>query len=751
MMTRRDFCSDVNNGAARSVSRFLLASVGSMLLIAPAAGQDAQTAMNSMSLDKKSDEIPEVTVTAEKSASPLSKTPIAISVLTQDQLTNAGVDSLSDIAVATPNVQIETFPYTGAMYVAIRGIVSKDWTETGDSDVGMYIDGVATPRAFGLDSAFYDLERVEILRGPQGTLYGKDATAGNLNIITATPQQQFAAEVDYGAGNYGDIESHAMVNLPVNDTLAFRASAVFHQNDGYFNTKGATARNYGAIDEHGGRVSALWQPTDSFKWRLTIDDFVSHNTEALSIATGADGQPLAGGSIYSRLAPTTPEPKQDINNFMTRSRIDWQLTQELFLSYIAGFQAVTQNFATELPVSNALFAPPGEMAAFGDSHNNNQYHEINLSYDGSSIKNLFGLNYTTERTRSIYNNQIIPDSFNEVIFEPNGADSGWGIFDQATYNVSDKLRLTAGIRESEDYKNVNKKLVAICALDYFYVGGPFSSNCSQTPWNGRGHWSAITWKAGVDYDVTDRIMSYLTVSTGYKAGGINQAPPSPQQDYRPEHNTNYEIGLKGRYLDGRATLNADFFYENYRDIDVNFWVFNGSSGGTFVTENAARAAIWGPELDGSLLITNADKISVFLNYLNATYTDYQNAKDPLTGIFYNLDGKFLPNAPQVSGRVQYSHDFTLPGGATLTPMAAVYWQSVSYLREFNLPDDKVPAYSKTSLRITYNSLASHWQVQGYVDNLEDNAVRIGVENLIGAYDSWYAPPRTYGVTVKYKY
>jgi iron complex outermembrane receptor protein len=151
------------------------------------------------------------------------------------------------------------------------------------------------------------------------------------------------------------------------------------------------------------------------------------------------------------------------------------------------------------------------------------------------------------------------------------------------------------------------------------------------------------------------------------------------------------------------------------------------------------------------MITSADRIDGFLNYLHATYTDYPNAKDPLTNITYDLDGKSLPNAPRVSLRLQYSHEFSLPNGATLTPLAAVYWQSVSYLREFNLPDDSVPAYSKTNLRLTYATASGRWQVQGYVSNLENNAVRIGVENLIGAYDSWYAPPRTYGATVKYRY
>jgi iron complex outermembrane recepter protein len=735
------------------VRLLLLVSAGCGFVVSPAFAQNTGVANNTAESGGSSAEIQEVVVTAEKTATPLSKTPIAVSAISQEQLTNAGVLSPSDLAVATPNVQIEAFPYTGALYVAIRGIVSKDWTETGDSDVGMYIDGVATPRAYGLDGAFYDLDRVEILRGPQGTLYGKDATAGNMNIITATPTQKFAAAADAGYGNYNDVSAHGMVNIPLTDTLAIRGSVVFHKNEGYFDTQGTTIRNYGLDHEYGGRISALWTPSDSFTWKVSVDDFISHNTEWLAIATGADGQPIGGGSIYNRPTFSTPEPTQDINNLMARSRMEWQMSKAWALTYVAGVQTVDQTFATQLPVTNELFAnpgPTGEMDSHGTNQNKNQYHELNLKYDDGRIRNLSGLNYYTESTYSIYNNAIIPDDFNEVIVEPNAKDSGWGVFDQATYNLRDDLRLTAGIRESKDYKNVNAKYFAICPVDYFYAGGALSSTCTAGPWNGKGSWSAFTWKVGVDYDVTDKVMAYATVSTGYKAGGINQTAPGPDQQFQPEHNTNYEAGLKGRYLDGKATLNADFFYESYKDIDVNFWVFD-SSGGTFLTENAARAAIYGPELEGSLLITSADRIDAFANYLHATYTDYQNAKDPLTSIYYNLSGSSLPNAPKGSGRLQYSHEFKLPDGATVTPMAAVYYQTVSYLREFNLADDRVPAYSKTSLRLTYASASDQWEVQGYVDNLENKAVRVGVENLIGAYDSWYAPPRTFGVTVKYKY
>jgi iron complex outermembrane receptor protein len=740
--------SDSGEGAQSNSfwGRFRLAQVDQ--------GNSSRTNQTSDTSSSSPAQLEEIVVTASKREESLSKTPIAVSALTQQQLTNAGVVSVADLTSATPNVQIEQYPFTGSIYPAIRGIISRDFTETGDPDVPMYIDGVSIPRSYGLGSAFYDLERIEVLRGPQGTLYGKDATAGNINILTAPPERQFAAEADSGVGNYGDIRSHAMVNIPVSDTLAVRVSGVTHRNDGYFKTEGTTARNYGATDEYGGRISALWQPADSFKWRLTFDDFVSNDTEGLGIPTGANGQPLDGRAIYSRPVPSTPEPTQFIKNFIGRSRMDWQISRDLSLSYIVGLQRDSESYATAIPVSGTLFDPAaiGNVPAHGDFHNNNQYHEVNLRFDYHWIKNILGFNYADERTRSVYNNQFLPFDFNLAFNVPDARDSNRGVFDQATINVSDRMRLTAGIRESWDSKNVGNRVELLCPVNFLYTGGAIPAACAQAPWRGQGSWSAVTWKGGIDYDITDKIMSYLTISTGYKAGGINFAAPSPQLYYRPEHVKNYEIGIKGRYLDGRATLNADFFYEDYKDIDVNYWVCSAQVGCNFVTTNAARAAIWGPELDGSLKITNSDRLDGFLNYLHATYTDYLNAKDPLTNIAYpSLNGKFLPNAPEISARLQYAHDFLLPNGAKLTPMAAVYWQSESFLREFNLPVDRVPAYSKTSLRLTYASESDRWQVQAYVDNVEDHAVRVGYDAIIEAYNSWYAPPRTFGVTGTYRW
>jgi iron complex outermembrane receptor protein len=181
-------------------------------------------------------EIDEIVVTASKRAENLSKTPLAVSVLSQDQMTQQGITSTKDLTKEVPNLSLAVNGEGDAVVVNLRGIQSSNIFPDGDPAVAVYVDGVNIPRTQGLNGDLYDLARVEVLRGPQGTLYGRNATAGSINIITAPPTQTFAAHVDVSYGAFSDAAVHGFVNLPVNDTLALRVAFSVHRNDGYFDS-----------------------------------------------------------------------------------------------------------------------------------------------------------------------------------------------------------------------------------------------------------------------------------------------------------------------------------------------------------------------------------------------------------------------------------------------------------------------------------------------------------------------------------
>lgn len=734
-------------GYRTSSCYFWLAAMAASLTFAGAAYSDQSTnptTDTSRSDNNSSDKLDEIVVTASKQESTLNKTAIAVSAVSQEQLTTAGVQRLQDIVGAIPNVQMDTQGFTNNVEASIRGITSSQGGEIAQSAVATYIDGVYVPRTSGLGGSFYDLDRVEVLRGPQGTLYGRNATAGNINVITGTPSQEFGAMAAFSAGNYGDTEIRGMLNVPLSSQLAVRLAVFSHRNDGYIDTDGSTAQHYEKADDRGVRVTALWSPTDTFKWRLSYEDFLSDGTPNLGNDTSPTGSPANGLSPYRFPVNSIPEPSDHINNSTLRSRIEWTIGDGFSLDYVAGVGIADYDVVTAYGNSVAPFG-----SFYGNTANHNQYHEINLHFRTDSLRNVLGANYSKESNNDFFNNPLpVLGDVNVVVYS-QAAYNAWGVFDQLTYDVTDRFRLTGGIRYSHDHQ-VYPLLQLGCTSDVFYLGGAIPTGCNVVPYSGgTGTWTKTNWKVGAEYDVTEKSLAYLSVSTGYKAGGINPsgATNSTHPEFQPEDVTNYEVGIKNRLFNDQVELNADVFYEDYKNLQVTQF-----AGTDILTLNAARAANYGLELEGRWRVTNEDRIEGFLNYLHATYKTYDGAIDQHTGTVYpSLSGNYLANAPQESVQLQYAHDFPLGGHGTLTPSASIYWQSQMFLREFNLPIDHVDAYSKTGLRLTYADQTGHWETQAYVNNLEDHAVRNGELLFVGKYLSYYSAPRTYGLRISYHY
>jgi iron complex outermembrane receptor protein len=263
--------------------------------------------------------------------------------------------------------------------------------------------------------------------------------------------------------------------------------------------------------------------------------------------------------------------------------------------------------------------------------------------------------------------------------------------------------------------------------------------------------SKVTYKAGVESTPSDHVAAYFNVTSGYKAGGLNLGPTVAADSfiYQPETNTSYELGLKTRLLDNRVSINSAIFDTEYKNIQVTQLQRNGFAN---VTTNAARARMYGLELEGQWQITATDRFGGFFNYLHATYVDYKDGIDQQTSIVYpSLDGNHLPFAPVFSGRAQYTHEISLANGGRILATGAVFWQATSYLREFNLPVDRVPAYSKTDAELQYIFPQGRFTATAFGHNLENRAVRSSSFTLLGDYFSSYNPPRTYGIRIAYKY
>jgi iron complex outermembrane recepter protein len=736
----------------KAFDTFVLAVVASSLT-SGAHSQEAGGNATATNAPGGSD-LAEIVVTALKRSEPLSKAPLAISALSQNELTAAGVVGLQDLTAATPSVQMKMVAVDDSLEVTIRGITNSDFNPGGSPAVATYVDGVYLARTQGLNGDLFDVERVEVLRGPQGTLYGRNSTGGNLNVVTADPKNTFGASADVSFGNYNDVQTRGMINLPVTDDLAIRAAFTTRRSDGYFETQGTTNSNYAAADNYAARLTGLWTPSSDFKWRLAIEYSRVGGTPDLEFATGPDGRPLDGLPVYDRPVSSEPEPSNYIRNFMVRSRMDWQVGSNLSVSYIAGYEDLGYASVWSLAATSAADDTLTEGHRTGGDQSYSQ--EIDLNFEWNGLKNIVGANYLHEAELDFddYPAYTLGENYRGgTSLGPTATDESWGVFDQATYTVMDGLRLTAGVRYSDENKgnSLNGFGQEFCPLTvsiYTALSQMYTPGCTfslEAPVH--GSWSNTNWKAGVDYDLTPAILAYGSVTTGFKAGGLNIGGNITPQAYSPEKVTNYELGVKGHFFDNRVTLYADGFYMDYTDLQVT-----QLSGTAEITNNAAKAKIYGTEIEGEWRISPDDHLNGFFDYLHATYSDYDNAVDQLNGDIYpSLSGNTLPNAPRYSFKLAYSHEFDLPNGSALTPSAAVYYQSVSYLREFNLPIDTVKAYTKTSLNMTWTDSTRRWNVDAYANNLENSVVRNGGITAFGLYWSTYDPPRTYGVRVGYNY
>src|SRR5882757_5364037 len=592
---------------------------------------------------KDSAQLGEVVVTAQKRTETVNSTPVAVTALGMTQLQDAGVNTVSELTASVPNLQIHTIGIVDFVGVTIRGVSNQVYLPQGNPAVSTYIDGIYVDPPVGFSNDLYDLERVEVLRGPQGTLYGRNATGGNLNIITADPKASFDANFDVSYGNFNDVMAHAMVNVPVSDSLAIRAAIMNHRSDGAFSTEGTTHRNYGAADDTGLRVTGLWTPAERFKSRLSFDGYQSHGTPGASIQTGTNGRPVNGLSPYHQPAYPDPEPDNYIENGAVRSRMDLKLTDNLSLAYIAGYQHTLFSYVYGTLGQPGAPATPTLTNAAQQNHATTQGHEVNLNLDTEKLKNVLGTTYFSEAVGWKTQNEIPSINYASLtytgLYQRVVSKESWGVFDQATWSPITDLHLTGGVRYSHDRQLQGKYQVLACAAPPTLEQVPLltlaSPECAPphgiitTPAAG-GKWSKVSWKAGVDYDLTDAALVYTSVTTGYKQGGVQPGLPAIfPSTYKPEEMKSYEAGTKLRLLDRTLNVRLAAFFENYTNIQQSQLDFvNGLP--LILTANAGGSHIYGTEIESEWRPTTADHLSGFFSWLHARYSVFNNGVDPRT-------------------------------------------------------------------------------------------------------------------------
>lgn len=708
-------------------------------LVSSGAYLGANAQATSTAAEKKQ-QIEIILVTAQKRPEDVQKTPLAITSVSGEDIAEQGIRNARDLNGLIPNVVVNT--NGTATEFTIRGITSTNNTEVGNPAVGFHLDGVylARPDAAGL--ALFDIERVEVLRGPQGTLYGRNATAGAINVITNKPKNKLEGSVMVGVGNYNSKRTEAMINAPFSDVFAIRAALAIEKHDGYMNSKNPLVgadKNTDDANTFAARIHALYKPNKDFSILLTADSM-----NAGGYGYGTTKLPLASTSgDAGRVVQASQQANTDNDYRGYSAEANWTFGPAT-LTYLGSRRESTRNEANYSAGNTAR-------TQFNSSPSQTS-HELRLaSAGGSALMWVVGA-YTFEETNnitligSLISSPALPPTLrvNQSFFQPDVRAKANALFGQSTFAFTDKLNFTAGLRSTRD----TTSRVGLSTQTITLTNQTPVAPTTRTINNASVSSSKVNWRLGVDYSMDKSTLFYASAATGYKAGSFFDGVKTATFDntFKPENVTTYELGLKMRGFDGTLQTNVALFKSDYKDLQVSFrGLVPGSISVVTVTQNAAKAGITGAEFE-SRWLSPIGRFDLSLALLDAKYDSYNppNANPPV-----NFTGNRLIKSPRVSGNLAYQYSWYLLGG-DITARLSSFYSAKYYHRPDNLELASQPSYTRTDVALTYTADKDVWYVQAYGKNLENRNVIAGIGGLL-APNAFLAPPRTFGARVGMKF
>lgn len=691
----------------------------------------------------------EIVVTAQKRTQSLQDVPISVNAFNAQTLARGNITSLIDLREVSPslNVNIEG----GIVMPFVRGIGNFNNVIGDEASVATYVDGVYISRLSESDLKLNDVERVEVLAGPQGTLFGRNASGGAINIITKDPTQDTVIHADAGFANYGVSTADLYVATGITDKLTGSVAVIFqnqNQNQGWgrdLTTGAATGfDNYSGV-----RAKLLFEPFDETQIRLTYNNSQSRSDVG---NTWTNAQGTQHGTLvppYTLLNP--PSFYDSINDFDgyvterdwgTSLRIDQQYS-DFRLSSLTAYLQHTERSALDID-----FTPAPYGVALLDAQTQQISEEFQIaSLNESTVKWIAGLYYLGESAAyppAIESGLLAGGPGNSIQIFSEVRNQSYAGFGQATFPVLPDTNLTVGLRYSSDHLQADGRLD---------LATPGSVVPQAPPVNTGVDFSKVNYKASLDHHFNPSVMAYILASTGYKAGTYNTLPIASTA-VQPETLTNYEIGAKTEFLDHRLRINGAIFYDNLKDPQEEVIVTGLES-----LVNAPGAKVQGLEIaiDGQA----TDQLAVHAGYqhLHAYYSSFpdapftsQNPNPPYGNYPYtswNATGFPLTNAPANTGNI--SLNYKLPSGAY---GGADFYINYAYNSGFYFQPD--PTYRQTAFGLLDANLrwilpSPRWTINLWGKNLThtDYYINIGEEGGPQGYTAAPGAPRTFGVRVTY--
>lgn len=699
----------------------------------------------------------DIIVTAQRYEESAQRAPVILDTVTAEEL--RGVSDVRQLQNAVPGIQFANAGNVVQTY--IRGIGSFNAKSVQESAVAYSLDGVYLFTTTQISPAMYDLSRVEVLKGPQGTLYGRNASGGAVNLITqGASLRGVEAFVSAEMGNYEHFRVVGAINLPLSSTLAVRVAGQHVERDGYLSD--GTSDD----DTTAGRIRMLWEPSSDVSLKLNFDAASVRGVGPGSVVfpfidpgnpwLGAlDPRLDTGVSEISGSRPLAP-PRNELDQWSTSAQLDWDM----------GFATLTVLPAYRHETIEQTSYVPGYRIA-EDAKIEQSSFEARLANQSDRLRWVAGAYYLyvdIDQTFLIDNrNPPVGRPAVNFLDNPNTLET-WAVFGEATFGVTDSLRLIGGLRYtweksfSGGFQNQTFPAPATDVFDPTTQPGDFFVNQRVTG-------DAVTWKIGAQYDVAPNSMLFATVSRGFKGGGSYVDISTVNPVFDPEYVTAYELGSRNRFFDNRVQLNLEAFYWKIKDQQIAFVGFNTLNQPKFQTVNAANSKAYGASMDLVWLVTPNDRLHFGVEYVKSEYSNFVRVQPtaapfgttcatttlsagPPARIAIDCSGFPMMRTPKWAGSAGYERRFDLAHGGNITlagdmTFASSRWTSIDFS-----PVTRDAGYAIFNAELGYHAPDDRWSFSIWGQNLSKEAFLVGGIQSGTINRPTINQPRTYGVRAR---
>ncbi len=693
--------------------------------------------------DKSTLMIEEIIVTAERRAEGIQRVPIAVTAFTGEEIRAKGIDQIEEIALRTPSFIFDSQDQAEPN-LYIRGIGSQNGDHpVNETPIAVYIDDVYISRSSGSNFDLFDLERVEVLRGPQGTLFGRNASGGVMHLITSKPQAEFGARGQVTVGNFNKIDIRAMVTGPLTDSVYFKLVASSKNRDGYVLNE-TTGNDVADEQSTSLRAGLRFVPNDDLEINLSSDYVRERGTSSAHDTEFAPGV-IGFSNPKPRIVNALDDGIRERDLFSMTLRFDYNLNWAQLVS-ITAYRDVDY-FGNWYFAGNPL--NDDTIESFNTNIEDSQQFSQEFRLSGSSdrldwVTGLYYFDVNVDKTESfgqhfngLFKALGLPESLwgmgngnNDFITEAE--TESWAIFGQGTYKITDKLGLTAGLRYTDD----TRKFIT----DAVITDGtaPIGLNEEYLVDIKKG-WDAVTPKLALEYQATDDALVYLSATKGWKSGTFNHISATgalAQTALNPEEVWSYELGAKTQWFDNRMRLNATVFYMDVTDLQIASLI-----AGEAIVVESATGEIKGFELEFLTVPIEGLELQANYSYLDAKINEGSNA------------GNDLPRSPTNKINLSGSYDMPISDRVIMSVRADWTYQSSFFHEPDNRLSEVQGSYDMLDARIDFLDTQGRYRVSIWGKNLNDELVtrsQVAVA-AIGQNFVTYAPPRTYGVTFTWNY